>query len=122
MPRQRGGFFSFEWMITPQVIKIIFPIGAVACIILGIIMFYVGLMGPYRQYGHWRLAGPLLAFFGPVAWRLSCEATIVIFRIYETLIDIRDRDSDASKNVRTIYLQHPADPAKVEALQQAADE
>lgn len=121
MSRKSGGFYSFEWLITPQVITIIFPIGAIACIVLGFKWLYFALT---KQYGYENglITGPLLILLGPLACRLSCEAAIVIFFIHETLIEIRDRDNDASKNVRTIYLQRPADPAKVEALQQAADE
>ena len=36
------------------------------------------------------LAGLLQIVFGPRLVRLSCELTMVFFRIYDTLVEIRD--------------------------------
>jgi hypothetical protein len=36
------------------------------------------------------MGGLLLLILGPVMWRVYCEILIVIFRINETLVDIKD--------------------------------
>jgi NADH:ubiquinone oxidoreductase subunit 6 (subunit J) len=82
-----GDFASFRKMITPVIIEIIFYIGAIICVIAGLIMlFYLGIHGGFREYV-WK--GLLTLFLGPLLVRIYCEILIVFFRINETLTEIK---------------------------------
>ncbi len=89
-------------MITPVVIQIIFWIGVSVSVLSGIGLMIAGAaasaeMNRFSGGGGAGLPGGLLIFaglvelfVGPVLVRISCELTMVFFRIYETLADIRD--------------------------------
>jgi hypothetical protein len=95
-------FLDFRKMITPTIIKIIFWIGAGGAVLFGIILMIAGAAASAASSqsgfgGGVGLPGPLLVFlgllqivFGPLLVRISCELTILFFRIYETLTEIRD--------------------------------
>jgi len=70
-PSRRG-----DKMLTPIVIQILFWVGVVACILGGI--------------------GILAVVFGPPVMRIYCEWLIVLFRINDTLTDIR-RNTERGK-------------------------
>ena len=75
-------FLLFRQMIAPVVLQVVFWIGVVLCLIFGFIA-----MG---QGGEGIVGGLMLIFFGPLLTRVYCEFLIVIFRIHETLKDIRN--------------------------------
>jgi len=73
-------------MITPVIIQIIFWIGVVLCLIGG--LFY--LLFGYHYYGSSApVFGLLLIIFGPIVVRIYCEILIILFRINETLTEIK---------------------------------
>lgn len=74
-------FLTFKKMITPIIIQIIFWIGALACVIGGLI-----LMGQRCVPG---FVGFICALLGPVGVRIICEILIVIFSINDTLTDVK---------------------------------
>ena len=95
-------FLGFRKMITPVVIQIVFWIGVAVSVLSGIGLMIAGAAASAEEYrygygGGGGLPGGLLVFaglvemfVGPVLVRISCELTMVFFRIYETLTEIRD--------------------------------
>ena len=96
-------FLAFRRMITPVVIQIVFWIGVAACVVAAAIFmlgaFTPGTLGApgYRSADQAAtgqlidLAGGLaILIFGPIAIRIYCELLILMFRMNETLTDIRD--------------------------------
>jgi hypothetical protein len=81
-------FLSFRRMITPTIIQIIFWVGAVLCVLGGLIGMIGGAASQYGGGEH-VLQGLLVLLLGPVAVRVYCEILIVTFRINDTLTDIR---------------------------------
>ena len=93
-------FLDFRKMITPTIIKIIFWIGVATSVLFGFGLIIAGIAasGEASRYGYQGgvpsgvlvLMGLLQIVFGPLLVRISCELTMVFFRIYETLAEIRD--------------------------------
>ena len=94
-------FLGFRKMITPVVIQIVFWIGVAVSVIFGIGLMIAGAAASaeMNRYGGGGsgfpgglmvFAGLVEMFVGPVLVRISCELTMVFFRIYETLAEIRD--------------------------------
>jgi hypothetical protein len=74
-------FLAFRKMLTPVFIKIVFWLGIVVTILLGLVMLVKG--GPLA------IVGLIYIFAGPIVVRIWCELIIVIFTINDTLTDIR---------------------------------
>ena len=71
-------------MITPIIIQIIFWAGVVAIIVVSIIGIVTGESTSERAFSIvWLL-------LGPIWWRVVCEVLIIVFRMNETLTDIRN--------------------------------
>lgn len=95
---RRGGnttsdFLAFRLFITPVVIQILFWFGVLACIIAGL----MGMYGAIRiaEYNFSGAVIPLLTamailVIGPIMVRVQCELTMVFFRMYDTLREIKD--------------------------------
>ena len=81
-----GDFWAFRKMVTPVIIQILFWVGVIICVIVGLILIGTGIKQPGNQS---LLPGVLLVIFGPLAVRLYCEILIVFFRINETLTEIK---------------------------------
>jgi ABC-type Fe3+-siderophore transport system permease subunit len=77
---------SFRRMITPALIQILFVLAVVGSIIVGVVVLIAGVK---HHDAHQWVIGIGLIIFGPLAVRLWAEALIVVFRINETLTDIR---------------------------------
>ncbi len=76
-----GDWLTFDKMITPVVIQIIFWIAAVVIVIAGIVgLFSGGFMGFVTVV--------LTIVLGPIFVRIYCEIIIVFFRILENLREI----------------------------------
>ena len=91
-------FFDFERMITPVIIKILFWIGLIASAVGGIAVFIGGLTTGFsaRRFPAaiisilLGLLGGILAFaLGALITRIYSELLIIVFRINETLTDIK---------------------------------
>ncbi len=79
-------FWAFRKMVTPVIIQIIFWVGAIVCVIAGLVMVTMGT----AYFGErMPLKGVLLIVFGPLVVRIYCEILIVFFRINETLTEIK---------------------------------
>jgi len=91
-------FFSFERMITPVIIKILFWIGLIGSFVGGVVVFITALTSAISD-GRFPtvilallvgLLGGILAFaVGALITRIYCELMILAFRINETLTDIK---------------------------------
>ncbi len=80
-------FFNFKKMITPVIIKVLFWLGTLGCIIAGIfqiVMAYTGQLG----FGV-VLTGIGYIVLGPIVVRICCELLIILFSINDTLTDIQ---------------------------------
>lgn len=78
-----SSFLSFEHMLAPIFIRVLYVLGILACIFFG-----VGAI--FRGGGLVGLVGGLLAMIVGVFFvRIGCEGLIVAFQINETLSDIR---------------------------------
>lgn len=73
-------FLSFRRMITPILIQVIFWIGVVVTVVGGL-----GLI-----IGGQGFEGLLLLLLGPLFVRVYCEILILLFRMNETLTEIKN--------------------------------
>lgn len=71
-------YLTFRKMITTTLIQVIFWIGIAGCVILGLISMSENFFG-----------GLIIIVFGSLMVRIYAELLIVIFRINDTLADIR---------------------------------
>ncbi|MDH7514375.1 MAG: DUF4282 domain-containing protein [Bacteroidota bacterium] len=84
-------FWSFEKMITPTIIKILFWIGIVLCVIIGILVMTKGDI--------LILGGLLIIILGPIVWRVYCELLMVIFSINDHLRQIKHNTAPPSQGM-----------------------
>ncbi|MCF6366802.1 MAG: DUF4282 domain-containing protein [Bacteroidales bacterium] len=73
-------FLFFLKMITPMIIQILFWIGVAGVVIMGLVTMFSGGF----------LQGLLMIILGPIGVRLWTELLIVVFKINDTLTDIRN--------------------------------
>ena len=83
-----GDFLAFRRMITPIIIQIVFWIGVIGMVVLGIWAIVDGASGE-SDAGE-VILGVLILIIGPLIWRVFCEILILTFRIIETLADVRN--------------------------------
>ncbi|CEI81672.1 hypothetical protein J18TS1_26120 [Oceanobacillus oncorhynchi subsp. incaldanensis] len=81
-------FFSFEEMITPIIIKVLFWVGLAASVIFGLITIFTGII---EEEFLLIFSGLLTIVIGSLLVRVYCELLIIMFKIYETLKQIRDK-------------------------------
>ena len=74
-------FFTFRRMITPVLIQILFWLGVILVVLTGGYMIVAE--------GE-TLAGLALVILGPLGVRVYCELLILLFRMNETLTDIKN--------------------------------
>ena len=89
-------FLTFRRMITPIIIQIVFWLGVIGCVIAGIGMMLSAsatssllpqMPGPAQGF---QIVGGLgLIVFGPLVCRIYCELLILLFRMNESLTDIK---------------------------------
>jgi len=77
-----GGFFNFDRMITPTIIKIVFWLGLIVSVAIGLLLLIAG-----HSVGI-RIAGLLYLILGPLFTRIYAEILIVIFKMHESLVSI----------------------------------
>lgn len=91
-------FLSFERMITPIIIKVLFYIGLIGSLIGGIMVFFGAIVAGISNGGAGAIiggfvggliAGLLVMFLGVLTTRIYAELLILVFRINETLTDIK---------------------------------
>ena len=82
-------FLKFKKMITPIIIQILFWIGAVGSILLGLISIVGGADAQYGG-GGMMFVGLMWILLGPIVARIYCELLIVIFSINDTLTEVKN--------------------------------
>jgi len=80
MNDQMKDFLTFKKMITPIIIQILFWLGVAATVISGFVSLFGGEI----------LMGLAAIILGPIVVRLWCEILIVMFKINDTLTDIKN--------------------------------
>ena len=82
-------FLKFKKMVTPIIIQILFWIGVVVCVIIGLISI---VRGANVRYGGGGMVffGLMWILLGPIVTRIYCELLIVIFSINDTLTDVKN--------------------------------
>jgi hypothetical protein len=78
-----NNFFRFDRLITPTFIKIIFWVGLVLTVLGGLAVLIAA-------NGGVKIIGLIYLVVGPILWRIYCEILIVVFKMNESLIAIRD--------------------------------
>lgn len=73
-----GGFLSFRKMVSVELIRGLYILGAMGVTAFGVTVILGG-----QFFG-----GLLVILVGNILWRLICEAGILLFSIHETLISI----------------------------------
>ena len=87
---QLKDFLTFRRMITPIIIQIVFWA-------LAVIVFFAGLVSLiWGDDLFVRVGGFVAMILGPLFVRVYAEILIIIFRINETLIEIRNQSLSAS--------------------------
>lgn len=76
-------FISFDKMLTPTLIKILFWIGVAFSALTGLIMMFDG--------GFAVILGLFTIIIGPLVTRIYCELLIVFFKIHEALTDLNKK-------------------------------
>ena len=90
-------FLSFRRMVLPFIIEVLWGICFVICIVAGAVLLVIGIVDHNRSLA---LSALAVLIAGPLVTRIYCEMLIVVFRINETLTDVRqllfarDRSSD----------------------------
>ena len=98
-------FLKFKKMVTPIIIPILFWIGAIICVIVGIVLIAMGATGNFGAGGgEMVLMGFCYLFLGPIVIRVYCEFLIILFSVNDKLTDIKDllkhqQDNDNQSNL-----------------------
>ena len=89
-------FLAFRKLITPQIIQGLFWIGTGIAVLAGLIMIVDGVTARYSGGGREVLTGIIILLLGPVAVRINCELIVMLFRIGETLVEIKNGSAQKS--------------------------
>ena len=81
-------YLTFRKMITPIIIQVVFWIGVVLIAIVGLWEIFRGATTNFGG-GQLVLTGLVTLLLGPLFWRIFCELLIVVFRINDTLTEIK---------------------------------
>jgi uncharacterized protein DUF4282 len=90
-----GGYFSFDRMITPAFVKVLYFLGFVALTVAGAaLVIWAGMQlndaTISRSLG-WRYValGVAAVVVGNIVWRVFCELWVVLFGIHSELTSVR---------------------------------
>jgi hypothetical protein len=90
-------FLTFRRMITPVIIELLFWVGVVVCVVTGLTMLsgtplVIPGMGETKSEANdmQKLAGLALLVLGPLVCRVYAEFMILLFRMNDTLTDIKN--------------------------------
>jgi len=97
-------------MITPGIIQIIFWIGVLAIVVIGIAIIATAEDDHGDTDGGVVAMGIMYIIFGPIVWRIYCELAMVFFRMYDALKDILKTLQNSSKPLAGSYCQDCGSP------------
>lgn len=88
-------FMSFRRMITPVIIQVLFWIGVAISVLMGVIIFFGGIIGGISDNSFGSvlgglIGGPIIMLVGILLTRIYSELLILAFRINETLTEIKN--------------------------------
>ena len=86
-------FLTFRKMVAPVIIQVLFWIGVCVSVIVGLVMTIGGIVATIREGAGGLVLIPFGLFYlliGPILCRVYAEVLILLFRIYEALLQIRD--------------------------------
>lgn len=89
-------FLSFDKMITPMIIKILFWVGVALSVLVGLGTIISGL-NSYYGGGVEILMGLFMIILGPVVVRIYCELLIIFFKMQESITEIKDQLSKSEE-------------------------
>ena len=98
-------YFSFRWLISPTVIKVVYILGALAITSWGVFTI-VGAFSARTYFGGneilWLgfLWGAAILIFGNLLWRLLCEFCIVAFQMAEEIAEMRYSMPEALRDLK----------------------
>src|SRR5690625_1777378 len=93
-----GGYLSFDKMITPIFIKIAFWLGVIGSLISGVGMMISGILSD--QFGFFQILGGLFILLaGPLIVRVYCELLIILFKMHQSIHEIKISLSDPPRLV-----------------------
>ncbi|MBP2257454.1 DUF4282 domain-containing protein [Virgibacillus alimentarius] len=87
MEEKFKNFVKFDKMITPTIIKIVFWIG-VAFVVIGSVFTIAEGMSYYGDPVN-IFMGLLMLVVGPLFVRIYCELLIIMFKMYQTLTEVK---------------------------------
>jgi hypothetical protein len=85
-PSGFGEFLAFRRMVTPVVIQVIFWVLAVLCVLSGLGQLFIGRLSIFSLF-----SALFTIVVGPLLVRVWCELIILLFRIYDTLQEIKEQ-------------------------------
>jgi hypothetical protein len=83
-------FFTFDKMVTPTIIQIIYYILIVLVVLMGLFGIFGAMMGGGIPAF---IGGLMMLVLGPIGVRIWCELVILGFNVYKVLCEIRDQRS-----------------------------
>jgi len=84
-------FASFDKMLTPTIIQVIFWVGVVFFVLLGLISMFDG--------GIAVITGILTILLGPLFVRVYCEMLIIFFKIHDAMNSLNDKVDKLNTNL-----------------------
>lgn len=90
-------FLSFNKMLTPVIIQIVFWIGVGFSALIGLMIVISGLS--YYGNGFQVLFGLITIVVGPLVVRIYCELLIIAFKMHESLQQIKNKLNETTVNV-----------------------
>lgn len=139
MSNQRGfkAYFSFRWLITPGIIRVIHVIGLIiinlalfAGFVGGVIFAVAGegeleLEGGYIALGIliWIILGIVNFIVVNLVWRIICEQGILFFSIHEINASMENELKDMNKGlVKLIELNEPGEEEEEDQEEEEEEE
>jgi hypothetical protein len=88
-----AAYWSFEWMLVPDLIRRLHIVAVVGCVTLGIVTIVQGFESRWGPWGRDQdmkmvFSGVAIILLGPLISRIYSEFFIVVFRIHEALASI----------------------------------
>jgi len=87
---------NFDVMIAPLVLKILFWVGSIASVVIGLLMIVQGFTAYYGG-GDLIFTGLLTIILGPIMIRVYCELLIIMFKMFDTMKGIQRSLDNQSK-------------------------
>ena len=88
-PSPLGEFLAFRRMLTPVLIQVLFWIGIAGCVLTALGQLFMGFQTRSLIMGIFMALVTIVV--GPIVVRVYCELMILLFRIHDTLQEIKQQ-------------------------------